>query len=152
MSGTRYHVNVTQRHINSATPKDSSHCMIADAVRETIPGANRIAVDLQTIRWTDPAKGKRYVCFTPPSAQQALLAFDQGQPVIPFSIALRPVQILPAGARQAREPREIQPPITDSAGGAQTSPTVTGGHALPMGSLSNRKGRRRAFGLRQANQ
>ena len=49
-------------------------------------------MDLQTIRWSDKAKGFRYTYLTPPVAQQYLLHFDQGVKCRPFSFNLRGAQ------------------------------------------------------------
>ena len=69
-------IKVTDEDIETAVPKDSGHCAIADAIARQIPGAQRVAVDLQTIRWSDD--DNRYTYLTPRKAQQFLVAFDQG--------------------------------------------------------------------------
>jgi hypothetical protein len=40
----------------------ASHCMIAEALKQTLPAASGIAVDLGTIRWTDPVQQLRCSC------------------------------------------------------------------------------------------
>src|SRR5262249_16706467 len=46
----RVTVEVMQQHIDQAMEKDSNHCMIAEAIKETLPKATHVSVDLQTIR------------------------------------------------------------------------------------------------------
>lgn len=92
-TGPRPVIDVTEEIVAEATRGDSSHCMIADAIAAQIPGATRVAVDLQTIRWSNRDKGERYVYLTPPVAQDALVRFDQGQPVEPIMFRLRAAQV-----------------------------------------------------------
>lgn len=83
-------VHVTKSHISDGVERDSHHCMIADAIKETYPRAQYILVDLQSIRFSDPKTKKRYTYLTPPSAQAALLRFDQGdKSIAPFEFSLR---------------------------------------------------------------
>lgn len=81
-------VTVSQRVIDGACRADSSHCMIADAVRECYPWARNITVDVQTIRLSDPENGVRYAYLTPRQAQLALLDFDAGVKTEPFAFTL----------------------------------------------------------------
>jgi hypothetical protein len=107
-AGRRLSVRVEREVIDEATRADSSHCMIADAIRAQHPSASRIMVDLQTIRFTDTEKGKRYVWLTPALAQRALINFDQGIPVEPFDVvAARPVQIV-AGEKREKGGKQAQ--------------------------------------------
>lgn len=98
MKSPAFKVVVKPEHIAEAVPKNSNHCMIADALEESYKGngkkklkreASYVHVDLQTIRFTDIDKGVRYTYLTPPRAQAALLAFDGGQKPKPFSFILR---------------------------------------------------------------
>src|SRR5262245_57512785 len=68
-------VRVTDELIETALPKNSEHCMIADAVKIAFPGAKGVSVDLATIRFSDPEKGLRYIYLTPRIAQTALVEF-----------------------------------------------------------------------------
>jgi hypothetical protein len=172
----RVTIPVTREVIERAERRDSSHCMIAEAIREAVPGATAIAVDLQSIRWSDPVLRLRYVYMTPPVCQVALVSFDQGLHTNPFSFTLARAQILPMGPpgeREARRQRALArgapakqtPPAMPpaAAGGAPGStkvfvagrgmnqvPHVVGGKAPPTGALTNTvyKGKRRAFGVR----
>lgn len=82
-------LSVTKNHIDQAVRADSHRCMIADAVAKHIPNAHFIMVDLQSIRFSDTKLGRRYIYMTPPSAQNALLRFDEGKKVKPFSMTLK---------------------------------------------------------------
>jgi hypothetical protein len=81
-------ITVTKRHIETACQRNSHHCMIADAIADSVDGAKFILVDLQSIRWTDKRVKQRYVYLTPPSAQEAIIAFDRGKRCKPFVFAL----------------------------------------------------------------
>lgn len=81
-------VHVRASQIAAAVRRNSHRCMIADAVAATIPGAAHILVDVQSIRWSDLETSQRFVYLTPHAVQQALLRFDAGQPVRPFSFML----------------------------------------------------------------
>lgn len=63
--------------------------MIAEAIAVHLPGVRNVSVDMMTIRWSDPAKGWRYIYLTPKPAQYALLDFDMGLPIEPFSFQVR---------------------------------------------------------------
>ncbi len=81
-------VEVSQAVIDKSCVADSSHCMIADAVKECYPWARNVTVDIQTIRLSDPDRGVRFTYLTPRQAQLALLDFDAGEPTEPFSFTL----------------------------------------------------------------
>ena len=95
----RPRLTITQEAIDRAVSEDSGHCVIAEAIREQVPDAAAVSVDLQAIRWTDRKKGVRYVYFTPPYAQDLLLAFDLGMTIKPQTIKMGGAfQILPIKA------------------------------------------------------
>lgn len=81
-------VTVSKEHIENGVEKNSQHCMIADAIKAACPKAQYIMVDLQSIRFSDKSKKKRYVYMTPAIAQHNLIQFDQGNPVKPFTFSL----------------------------------------------------------------
>jgi hypothetical protein len=95
--GPRVHVAVKAETINTSMRANSSHCMIAEAIKLAVPEAKHVAVDISTIRWSDPAKGLRYVYLTPRVAQEALVDFDEGTPPSPFSFILRGAHVSRAG-------------------------------------------------------
>jgi hypothetical protein len=83
--------------------------MIAEAIKEAKPHYTKVIVDLQTIRWTNPRMKKRYLVLTPEAVGVALVAFDQGEPIEPFSIWLKPSQTT---AIITRERRDDRPDVT----------------------------------------
>lgn len=86
-------ISVSKTQIGGAKQKDSHRCMIADAISDRVKG-KYILVDVQSIRWSDPKRGKRFTFFTPPVAQRAIIAFDQGRRVKPFRFTLgSPVEV-----------------------------------------------------------
>lgn len=95
MRSIRLHID--QHHIDNAEVRNSHHCMIADALRDAIPEAKFISVDLQSIRFSlfdenryrEERVGTRYFYFTPTIAQVALLKFDQGKKLRPFEFTMR---------------------------------------------------------------
>jgi hypothetical protein len=82
-------VPVSAGVIRDAVERFSGHCMIADAIKEVFPDARSVAVDLATIRWSDPERRERYIWLTPRSVQLALVNFDQGIRPEPFDFQLR---------------------------------------------------------------
>ncbi len=82
-------ISVNEMDIADAVPKNSHRCMIATAIQRHIPNARHIDVDTGTIRYSDPTTGLRYVWPTPAPAQVALLAFDAGRKVEPFTLRLQ---------------------------------------------------------------
>ncbi len=141
-------VQVTDELIASATPRNSSHCMIADAIQAAVPQAKQIAVDLATIRFTDPDKNMRYIFLTPRSAQTALLLFDQGLPVDTFDFVLRTAaQVVRTGKAYRTTGGRKQEGIATTTN--SKIPTRLGGQAPGTAVLSNR-GNARGFGLRRA--
>lgn len=159
----RLTLEVTQEIIDAAVPRDSGHCVIADAVKAAYPTAKRIAVDLQTIRFTDPKKGLRYTFLTPRIGQLTIIKFDQGVRPEPFTTRLRNGQVTIGGSARS----QTKKPLTEGqlaqrrrasaasraklgkarlrSGGpeASTVPDRIGGKTPPVA-----PGRRRAFGLR----
>lgn len=165
----RLRVAVTQDIIDSAVPKDSGHCMIAEAIAAAYPTATWISVDLATIRFTDEAAGYRYIYLTPRPAQAALLDFDQGVTPQPFHFVVTAAQIVASGGgRRGQEARLAKLRNTDPATGEAANsgehavPVKAGGKAPPSGALAATRdaktrrevknvakvGRRREFGLR----
>lgn len=103
----RPRVEITQELIDRAIPKDSGHCVIADAITAQVPGASSVSVDLQSVRYTDRAAGVRYIWLTPTQAQDLLLAFDYGAPIEPQTIrfggAAQIVEVKASGRAKAAD-------------------------------------------------
>jgi hypothetical protein len=112
----RAEISVLDRHFDEAMEKNSSHCAIAFAIRDAVPYARHIAVDLQTIRWTDPRPGRniRYVFLTPAVAQHnVIIPFDQGdrEGCKPVTFRMKPAFVTKAGKKRRHTPDPEQ--LTD---------------------------------------
>lgn len=152
------YLDITEEIIETATRRDSSHCVVADALRAARPDVQRISVDLQSIRFTDPKDGKRYIFWTPSTAQNIVLGFDQGIRPEPARIRLgRPVQVTvpsnhnPKTGEVRRSGKAELEESGSTNGFGRRVITKNGGKPIAQGALSSapRKGRRRTFGLRQ---
>jgi hypothetical protein len=105
----RAEISVEQTHLDEALRANSSHCAIAAAIKEQVPDARHIAVDLQTIRWSNPKRGVRYVFLTPHVAQtDVIIPFDQGLECKPVSFKMRPAFITRIGAKRNHTPEPEQ--------------------------------------------
>jgi hypothetical protein len=101
----RAEIPVLEKHLATARRANSSHCAIAMAIADAVPHARRIAVDLQTIRWTDPKKGVRYCFLTPHAAQQdVIIPFDQGEECKPVTFRMKPAFVTRIGAKRNHTP------------------------------------------------
>lgn len=152
-------VNVSAETIEESTQRDSSHCMIAESVRDIRPNAKHISVDLQTIRFSDPDKRLRYNYLTPRKAQIAIVQFDQGRKPDPFQIVLSGAQVVSMADRNAatrhanpsdgpqpkkRGKKRLGKAEIVPRGGKGSGVQVIGGRSPPKMSV----GRRRAFGIK----
>jgi hypothetical protein len=99
-TGGKFVVNITQEIIDDSIQRDSSHCMIAEAVKKAIPDAGFVSVDLQTIRFSHKKLRKRYVFLTPRRGQIELIKFDQGTKPEPFSMQLQRGQVIEMSERK----------------------------------------------------
>lgn len=144
-------IKVSAEIIAEATKADSSHCMIADAVRAQVPGASYVSVDLQTIRFTDREKGVRYIYLTPMAAQQQLVRFDQGHEMKPFSFQLRTRDASITPIRTASKVANAKAKIkrTTAPGKAKAERyRRVGGIAPPSAVLATTRGRVRRYGVK----
>ena len=145
---TGMRVDVSAAIIETAVPENSSHCMIADAVKAAAVGKkmriSKVLVDLQSIRFTDKDTGNRWICWTPTVGQYAILQFDKGIKPEPFGFNMRPVQIIEKAQRkQANRTGASKARIAFSQKTGGGAPIKHGGRAIPTVGL------RREFGLRQ---
>jgi hypothetical protein len=107
-------VEITERHIERALRKNSSHCAVAMGVKASVPDAKRIAVDLQTIRFTRRSNGidLRYCFLTPRAAQDCIVHTDQGERELiqPFAMHMRPAFVVKCGKSKSHTPsnRELR--------------------------------------------
>lgn len=160
-------VEVTEKHIADAIPRDSNHCMIADAIKSAMPTAANVSVDLATIRLTDPARNMRYTYLTPRVCQAALVNFDQERKPEPFGFRLRNGQVTQAHRRDvpkkplsdkqkaALEKARTASPLNKThlvhkKGDKKSVPDRIGGKTPPLQRSKDNVpfSRRRAFGLR----
>jgi len=143
--------------------------MVAEALKEARPDAKFVAVDIQTIRWSDPIRKERYTYLTPRSVQEAIINFDQGKSPEPFSFQLRDGQTTVFGlsesqkekqraysseratAEKKREKRALMRTVVG--GGPGTIPERVGGKSPPRAALHHPPiaGNRLEFGLRRLN-
>jgi hypothetical protein len=160
----RLSIHVAQEDIDRAVRRDSSHCMFAEAIRATLPWASRVAVDLQSIRFSDPRNRVRYIYLTPRPVQIALIQFDRGENPKPLTFELVNGQVTAMRDRSPDEQEydrkrmkiqrslEVKRLVAGPGGGAV--PEVRGGKPPPIGPLAGGAlpgmdiGRRRSFGLR----
>lgn len=157
--------SVTQEHIDAAKPKESGHCMIADAIKAKLPDVSHVVVDLQSIRYTDRRKGRRLTFWTPLLAQRMLLAFDNGGEfdlggevvrLAPFDFNIGRV-IVEHEARSTAVRKDRKRVLKTKGKPGERGPTQRGGKPLPRAQLSSdpraaqridvKVGRRREFGL-----
>ena len=66
----------------------TGEAIIVEAVRASRPDVRNVAVDLGTIRWTDPKSGKRVTFKTPDSVRYAITAMTRGDRLEPFRFIL----------------------------------------------------------------
>jgi hypothetical protein len=91
-------VTVTADAIAAATAGriDGEH-VIAEAVRTARPDVRNVAVDLGTVRWTDPKTRRRVTFDTPTVAREALLGLARGATPEPFRFILGRATRIPSG-------------------------------------------------------
>lgn len=104
ISTPRFVISISQERIATAVQRDSSHCMVAEAIKEARPELTNVDVALDSIRFTDKAKNLRYVYLTPREAQIGLINFDRGVMPKPFSFLLTRAVIVTRSHRKSREP------------------------------------------------
>ena len=81
--------------------------VIAEALRIARPDARSVAVDLGTIRWTDPKTGRRVTFVTPIAVRDAVIALARGDAPAPFRF------IFGRAPRTARSFRPVVPPAPE---------------------------------------
>ena len=152
-------INVTPSILERACRKDSSHCMIAEAIKEAWPDVYDVSVDVRTIRMTDRKAGKRFVYLTPQNCVENLIKFDFGVKLDPwhFFVPMRPAQVYPLTVRdQSKANKAKRPKNTGKkeikASHDSPTPLVHGGRppmtaALASSARGGPRGRKRIFGM-----
>jgi hypothetical protein len=85
----RLHVVVTQKEIDQAKRAKSDGCMIQDSLKRMRPGFQKIWVDKNQVRFTDPAANVIYTFQMAPMGRVMILKWDAGEEIEPFDIWLR---------------------------------------------------------------
>ena len=144
---TRPTIDVTQKDIDIAIRKDSGHCMVAYALKRSLPSAKTVSVEAATIRYTDSETGNRYVWFTPRHIGQLLIAWDYGVNPGPFKFQLRTLlQLRPKSVTAPTVGYERKLHVKgEKHGFSEPGPILVGGPPLPR---APRPSRRRQFGIR----
>jgi len=79
-------IAVSETHIADAERDVTGRCMVAEAIKANVPGVSHVQVDMQTIRFT--RNGERETYFTPWDVQNAIVRFDGGDSIEPFTFRL----------------------------------------------------------------
>lgn len=105
-------VRVEQRHIDESIRCHGQACMLATATEDAYRKVNAKGVlvraasysnaDLGMLAFTDLNRRRRFKYFVPKVAQLALLAFDQGRPVKPFTMILNQGDVFISGWKGPR--------------------------------------------------
>lgn len=145
-------LTATAEIIAQAVPKDSGHCIWADAMKAALTEKGikwkSVAVDLQTMRFTDADKQLRYVYLTPRPAQITLLQLEADIRPQPLTVKVRGGQVTKANSyvKPFRKPAMPDGNKTELQPNGHI-PNIIGGKRPPMAGLAFR-GRRREFGMR----
>jgi hypothetical protein len=135
-------IEVDAETIASASRCDSGQCMIAEALRKAKPEISGITVESRYIRFSDRAKGVRYLYLMPDIGYNMLQRFDNGEIVEPwkFKLPSRPTQVSPILSEKGKANRSGRP---TSRGGAKITeqgknyiPTIRGGKMPPLGAFA----------------
>jgi len=150
----RLKIEVTKEEIERALRRKSGFCMIAEAIRRQVEGSAYVSVDLQTIRWTDPKRGLRYMYLTPRIAQEVLVRWDRGIAIPPFTFRLAGAHIISMRKRKYKDSksklahklgkrRVVRPPKK----GTDSRSDTVGGQHPGLSRYHASRDKRRAFGV-----
>ena len=158
----RKEITISKRAIEEGIAGHSGHCLFAESIKDAIPGAKYVSVDIQTMRFSLPEKRERYTYLTPYSVQREIINFDQGHISKAFTFRLsaghttrygNPADDDPmtvATRKATREKKRIANQKTraklrraKTGNSRGTVPERVGGKTPPLAI-----GRRRSFGLR----
>jgi hypothetical protein len=82
-------VNVEQEEIDKAKRGDSKRCMIVRSIQRDYPTLKNIHVEKELVRFTDPDRNVIYTFDMVPVGKGAILVWDEGTNIQPFSFTLR---------------------------------------------------------------
>ena len=85
----RLHIVVNQEEIDGAKLAKSDGCMIQAAIKRDHPEFQKIWVDKNQIRFTDPVANIIYTFQMDPRGRVAILRWDNGETILPFDIWIR---------------------------------------------------------------
>jgi hypothetical protein len=100
----RVYISVSQENIDTSLAANSSHCVIASAIKQCIPSATFVAIDIQSCRFTQD--GVRYCFLTPAAAREIIINTDQGnrELIQPCEFSMKPVHVSKAGKSRRHVP------------------------------------------------
>ena len=104
-------VVIDQATIDESVQRDSSHCMIAEAIKAVAPNLRNVQVDLGSIGFTDPKRALRFTYLTPRIAQISLIYFDRGVAPKPFEFTLKTAAKITrslSGRRKPKQPKSTE--------------------------------------------
>jgi hypothetical protein len=85
----RLTVKVNQEEIENAMRANSKKCMIQQSIERDYPILENISVDRNLVRATDPERNVIYTFDIAALAKAAILKWDSGESIGPFSFTLR---------------------------------------------------------------
>lgn len=150
-------VRVTDQDIARGVQAHSGKCMIAEALKRAYPEADKVMVDIQTIRFTDSETDERLLWLTPFNIQDLIVAFDAGElsrlEPVGFRLLRRSAQEvqrqLPA-TPEDREARNAAMREGKPTAGTHTVKAVpaAGGGVVPKDKKARRSSTKRSYGRR----
>lgn len=133
-------VSVGQEEIDNAHRANSQKCMVHQSIERDYPTLKNIVVDKNQVRVTDPDRNVIYTFDMAPLAKAAILKWDAGEPVQPFSFKLRH----PIIRNRVKRSGAMRPPSSQDAAvkslGAVRRPKTAASRAMA--------GRDRVFGAK----
>lgn len=91
MNMDRLEVTISQQDCDDGCRGTEHYCVVATAIMRLLPEANRIEVNINTIRFSmkdDKDKTVRYAYPTPPAVKVYIRAFDAGAKAKPMKFTL----------------------------------------------------------------
>jgi hypothetical protein len=104
----RCYIQIRDENIGGALVANSSHCIVAEAIKQCIPDAKFVAVDLQSIRFSQD--GKRFCFLTPAAARDIVVNFDQAntEAITACEFSMKPVYVSRAGKSRTHTPSNAE--------------------------------------------